>query len=299
MKVNIATAPVSWGVLMKDTPNVPPYTQVLDEIRASGYMGTELGPIGFLPLDIDQVRAELAQRDLRLISAFIPIHFRDPKGMADVYDEAITVLQSLSELGCEWAVLSDSLFVDDKRAKRAGRIRPQDGLDEAASRQFARNVEDVCKMIRDEYGLKSALHPHVGSYLETAQEIDNLLTYTDPDLVGLCFDMAHITYGGGDPVAILQKWGERVITLHIKECSQKVLDEVLAREGDYYDGVSSNVFPELGQGTVDFLAIRDLLIALDFEGWGTVEQDILPNTGADPLASAKRNRAYLQETLKW
>ena len=46
MKINIATAPVSWGVLMKDTPNVPPYSLVLDQIRDAGYKGTELGPYG-------------------------------------------------------------------------------------------------------------------------------------------------------------------------------------------------------------------------------------------------------------
>ena len=71
MQIQIATAPVSWGVLMKDTPNVPPYQVVLDQIRKAGYHGTELGPYGYLPFDIPQLTDELASRSLSLISAFI------------------------------------------------------------------------------------------------------------------------------------------------------------------------------------------------------------------------------------
>ena len=75
MHVRVATAPVSWGVLMKDTPNVPPYNQVLDEIREAGYVGTELGPYGYLPFEIPKLRDELERRGLTLISAFTIFNF--------------------------------------------------------------------------------------------------------------------------------------------------------------------------------------------------------------------------------
>ena len=75
MQIQIATAPVSWGVLMKDTPNVPPYEVVLDQIKTAGYSGTELGPYGYLPFDISQLNDELASRDLSLISAFVIFNF--------------------------------------------------------------------------------------------------------------------------------------------------------------------------------------------------------------------------------
>ena len=75
MNVQIATAPVSWGVLMKDTPNVPPYEEVLDQIQAAGYAGTELGPYGYLPFDKVRLRAELEKRGLTLTSAFTIFSF--------------------------------------------------------------------------------------------------------------------------------------------------------------------------------------------------------------------------------
>jgi inosose dehydratase len=299
MNIQIATAPVSWGVVMKDTPNVPPWEQVLDEIAAAGYSGTELGPVGYLPLDPERVKDELAQRNLTLLSAFVPVNFVDPQAEPDVYEEALMVMKMLHALECRTVVLSDSLFWRAARTARAGRIQPEDSLAGETLIRFARNVEQVAHMAHEEYGLRAVAHPHVGGHLEAPWEIDALLAQTDPDLVGLCLDTAHIIYGGGDPVAMLDRWRDRVWYLHIKECSLPVLDEVRARAGDYFDGVRSGVFPELGQGSVDWLALRDLLEEIDFQGWGVVEQDILPESGIDALASAKRNRAFLHEQLGW
>lgn len=284
---------------MKDTPNVPQYSQVLDEIQEAGYVGTELGPYGYLPFDVEKLRDELTRRGLSLISAFTIFNFLAGKEDETVYREALETAQVLSAMGCQHIVLSDVLFVEERRSQRAGRIRREDSLGEAEWKQAAANVDAFARIVSDEYGMRCAAHPHVGGYLETDFEIDALLERTDPELVGLCFDMAHIAYGGGDPVAVLDKWRERTWYLHIKECNGRVREEVIARGGDYYDGVQSGVFPELGQGTVDWNGINRILKEMEFDGWGTVEQDILPGMGIDALASARRNRAFLRSTLGW
>ncbi|MCY3993972.1 MAG: sugar phosphate isomerase/epimerase [Caldilineaceae bacterium] len=299
MKVRIATAPVSWGVLMKDTPNVPPYSQVLDEIQEAGYVGTELGPYGYLPFDVPKLRDDLERRGLTLTSAFTIFNFLAGKDDETVYREALETAEVLAAMGCEYIVLSDVLFVVEDRGGRAGRIRREDSLSDAEWDRAAENVNAFAKVVHGEYGMKCAAHPHVGGYLETDFEIDALLERTDPELVGLCFDMAHIAYGGGDPVAVLDKWRDRTWYLHIKECDGRVREEVIGRGGDYYDGVSSGVFPELGKGTVDWQGINRILHEMDFDGWGTVEQDILPGIGIDALASARGNRAFLRQELNW
>jgi len=299
MKVRIATAPVSWGVLMKDTPNVPPYSQVLDEIREAGYVGTELGPYGYLPFDVPKLRDDLERRGLTLTSAFTIFNILAGKDDETVYREALETAEVLAAMGCDYIVLSDVLFVVENRGGRAGRIRREDSLGDAEWDQAAENVNAFAKVVHEEYGMRCAAHPHVGGYLETDFEIDALLERTDSELVGLCFDMAHIAYGGGDPVAVLDKWRDRTWYLHIKECDGRVREEVIGREGDYYDGVSSGVFPELGKGTVDWQGINRILHEMDFDGWGTVEQDILPGIGIDALASARGNRAFLRQELNW
>jgi inosose dehydratase len=87
----------------------------------------------------------------------------------------------------------------------------------------------------------------------------------------------------------------RIRYLHIKDCDRQALDTVLASNGDYFDAVSAGVFPELGRGSVDFPGLHDVLRDLGYSGWAVVEQDILPTASADPLASAKANRAYLRQ----
>lgn len=297
MHIQIATAPVSWGVLMKDTPNVLPYNVVLDQIKEAGYSGTELGPYGYLPFDIPKLRDELDSRGLKLISAFTIFNFLQGEKDERVYREALETAHVLAAMGCEYMVLSDALFVVENRARRAGRVRREDSLRAVDWDQAAKNVDGFARMIHEEYGMRCVVHPHVGGYLEADFEIDALLERTDQ--VGLCFDMAHIAYGGGDPVAVLAKWRDRTWYMHIKECDSRVRQQINAREGDYFAGVEAGVFPALGKGTIDWHAINQILHEMNYDGWGTVEQDILPGMGINALESAKHNRAFLRDELGW
>ncbi|MDE2818790.1 MAG: sugar phosphate isomerase/epimerase [Chloroflexota bacterium] len=279
---------------MKDTPNVPPWDQVLREISAAGYAGTELGPFGYLPQDSALLRGALDELGLSLLAAYVQINLADPPAKQDEYDETMASTRLLSQMGCEWVVLSDALFFNPKRAQRAGRIRPQDGMTEDEWQRFIFNAEDYGKRALDDYGLKAVFHPHVGAWIETEAEIDRLMNETDPRYLNLCLDTAHCLYGGGDPVAVARRWGERLKYLHIKECDNSVLETVRGKGWDYFKAVELDVFPELGRGSVDFAALLDLLRELDYDGWAVIEQDILPDRGLNPLESAKGNLAYLQ-----
>ncbi len=296
MEIKLASAPVSWGVIMKDTPNVPPWEKVLKEISEAGYKGTELGPYDYLPQDKDALQARLDELGLSLLSAYVQINLVDPPARQEEYDETLATSQLLSEMDCEWVVLSDALFASDNRAARAGRVRPEDGLSGEEWKSFATNANAYGKLALEEYGLKAVYHPHVGAYVEAPEEVNRLLNDTDPAYVNLCLDTAHCMYGGGDPVDVCRRWSSRVKYLHLKECDKAVLDSIHANEWDYFKGVEVDVFPELGKGSVDFTGLLDVLKEMDYEGWAVVEQDIIPGSGIDPLASAKRNLAYLRET---
>jgi len=231
---------------------------------------------------------------LSLLAAYVQINLADPPAKQDEYDETMASTRLLSQMGCEWVVLSDALFFNPKRAQRAGRIRPQDGMTEDEWQWFIFNAEDYGKRALDDYGLKAVFHPHVGAWIETEAEIDRLMNETDPRYLNLCLDTAHCLYGGGDPVAVARRWGERLKYLHIKECDNSVLETVREKGWDYFKAVELDVFPELGRGSVDFAALLDLLRELDYDGWAVIEQDILPDRGLNPLESAKGNLAYLQ-----
>ena len=295
MQIKLASAPVSWGVIMKDTLDVPPWEQVLLEISAAGYRGTELGPFGYLPQDEGLLRERLNELGLQLSAAYVQINLIDPAAKRDEYAETMATTRFLSSMGCEWVVLSDALFANANRARRAGRIRDADGMSDAEWKRFTANAEDYGKRAWNDYGLKAVFHPHVGGFVETEAEIDRLLRETDARYINLCLDTAHCLYGGGDPVAVSRRWGERLKYLHLKECDYSVLETVRAQGWDYFKAVEMDVFPELGLGSVDFDALLMVLRELDFEGWAVVEQDILPDRGLDPLASARRNLSFLRQ----
>ncbi len=297
MAIRIASAPVNWGVLLKDTPDVPPWPQVLDEIAGAGYAGTELGPYGFLPPDAGRLREELGARDLALVAAFVPLNLRAPGARPEERDEAYEVAGFLGAAGAEWVVLSDALFVVPHRAERAGRIRPEDGLPEEDWPAFVVNLEAFARRVRDEHGLGTAFHPHVGGWIEAPWEVDRLLDSTDPDLVGLCLETGHATYGGDDALDLYRRWRDRVRYIHFKDCDLGVLAAVRQAGDDYFAAVRAGLFPELGEGDVDFPALGAELQRDGFSGWATVEQDVLPGMGVDPAAAARRNREYLHGVL--
>lgn len=295
MNIKIATAPVSWGVLMKDTPNVPPWDTVVKEISEAGYTGTELGPYGYLSQDTSVLKPRLEELGLTLIAAYVQINLVDIAAHQDAYDETMATTKILSEMGCEWVVLSDNLLVNENRAARAGRIRPEDGLSGDDWKNFVDNANAYGKLALEEYGLKAVFHPHVGAFIETPEEVNRFMNDTNPKYVNLCLDTAHSMYGGDDPIDCARRWGSRLHYLHLKECDADMLATVRDNEWDYFKGVEVGVFPELGQGSVDFPALLEVLKEIDFDGWAVVEQDILPESGLNPLESAKRNLAYLRE----
>jgi len=113
---------------MKDTPNVPPYSQGRDEIEEAGYKGTELVPYGYLPFEVSKLRDDLERRGLTLTSAFTIFNFLEAEKDEGTYREAMETVQVLSALGCKHLVLSDVLFEVKNRAQRAGRVREEDSL---------------------------------------------------------------------------------------------------------------------------------------------------------------------------
>jgi inosose dehydratase len=294
--IRVANAPCSWGALEFDLEGASPgYAQVLDEMAATGYAGTELGDWGFMPTDPDALRRELDRRRLALLAAFVPVALADPSAHAAGAEVAVRTARLLAAASVErpLVVLADANGQVPVRTRNAGRIRPEQGLDGAQWDTFARGAERIARAVRDATGLRTVFHHHCAGYVETPDEIDALMRRTDPRLLGLCLDTGHLAYGGGDPVAALARYGERVWHVHFKDCDPRVGGEAGRQGWDYFEAVRRGVFCELGRGSVDFPAVRSALAEAGYDGWVVVEQDVLPGTGT-PAASARRNREYLR-----
>ncbi len=294
--MRVANAPVSWGIIEFDLggPSMAA-GQVLDEIAQTGYQGTELGDWGFLPTDPPSLRDELEARQLELVAAFVPVAFADPNAHPAGEAQALQVARLLSAVAGErpLIVLSDDNASLPERERNAGRIGAAQLLSPDQWRVFSAGVERIARAVRNETGLRSVYHHHGGGFVETPEELGVLMERTDPQLVGLCLDSGHYRFGGGDPVAAIRQYGDRVWHVHLKDWDPAVAAQAARAGWGYLEAVRHGVFCRLGRGAVDFAGLLGQLRAIDYAGWLVVEQD-LPAGQGDPQAFAQQNREYLR-----
>lgn len=294
--IKIANAPCSWGVLEFDLEGqAAGYAQVLDEMVETGYAGTELGDWGFMPTDPAQLGEEIHARGLQLLSAFVPVMLKDPAAHAAGIETAVRTARLLAgvEGDLPVIVLADDNGKVPERTQNAGRIRPEMGLSPAEWKVAAQGANRIAGAVKKLTGLRTVIHHHCGGYVETPEEIDTLLRLTDSNLVGLCLDTGHSCFGGGDPLEVLRRHHDRVWLVHFKDCHPAIAQQSRDEGWDYFTSVRRGIFCELGQGEIDFPAIKAELEKIGYDGWITVEQDVLPGTGS-PKESALRNRDYLR-----
>jgi Sugar phosphate isomerases/epimerases len=292
----VANAPCSWGALEFDATQLPaPASQVLDEMAAAGYAGTELGDWGFLPTAPVDLAATVGRRNLALVAAFVPVAL----ARADALDEG----RRASRPYCAAALGSERAGC----VPRALRRQRQRGEPDPSGRTYSRrrgvdrrSVDGFRAARRTGGGGGAArgrsphgLSPSLRRYVETPHEIDALCSRTDPTLLGLCLDTGLLAFAGGDPVAALAAWGDRIWHVHFKDCDPDLAKQSRNEGWDYHESVRRGIFCELGRGTVPFARVLDALRARGYNGWIVVEQDVLPGLGT-PAASATRNRDYLR-----
>jgi len=293
--IRIANAPCSWGALEFDLSHKPMgYSEVLREMSESGYEGTELGDWGFMPTDPSQLSQELDQKNLELLGAFVPILLADPGSHEEGITRARKTARLMFEAGFQNAfiVLADNNGSVPIRTLNAGRITPSMQLTDHQWKIFISGAEYVASVIREDFDMRTVFHHHCAGYVETPDELAILMEHTDPELLGLCLDMGHYRFGGGNPIEALLKYYERIWHIHFKDFDPSVGEETRKQKWDYFKSVEKGVFCELGKGDVNFKRIVEILKDRKYNGWIVVEQDVLPGMGA-PKISALANRQFI------
>lgn len=292
----IANAPCSWGVIEGIEGDRAGWVRVVDEMAETGYVGTELGDWGFMPTDPVELRGELDGRGLALIGSWVSVNLEDPARHRASADDAVRTGKQLARVGGPEAVvvLGNDPYGNPHRTKIAGRVRPGDAMSEEQWKVFADGANHVARRVMDEAGIRTVVHQHIGTLIETEAEARRLFEMTDPTVLGLCLDTGHWTFGaGGDPVAAVRELRDRVWHVHFKDCDPAVMAASREHEWDGPESVGHGVFCELGRGSVDFPGMLKALEEIDYTGWIVVEQDVLPGMG-NPRESARRNRDYLR-----
>jgi len=294
--IQIANAPCSWGALEFELEGKSlGYNQVLTEMVEAGYSGTELGDRGFMPYEPSELKAVLTKKKLQLLGAFVPVALAKEEAHEPGIELALKTAGLMYNTGYKNAfiVLADENGSVEIRTKNAGRITPEMGLTDEQWQTFATGAEKVAKAVKDKYGMRTVFHHHCAGSVETPQEVAKLMNLTNPELLGLCLDMGHYAFGGGDPVEALEKYDDRIWHVHFKDFDPKVGLDAIQNQYDYFKSVEKGVFCELGKGNVDFQSIVNILNKKGYDGWIVVEQDVLPGMGS-PKKCADNNRKYIK-----
>jgi inosose dehydratase len=294
--VRIANAPCSWGVIEGIDGQRDGYVRVIDEMAETGYSGTELGDWGFMPTEAGELRSELDTRGLALIGSWVSVNLEDASKHEASADDAVRTGRQLAKVGGPSAVvvLGNDPYGNPHRTKIAGRVTPADAMSDDQWTIFAQGANHVARRVMDEAGIRTVVHQHIGTLIETEAEARRLFDMTDPSVLGLCLDTGHWTFGaGGDPVAAVCEFRDRIWHVHFKDAEPGVMAASRDQGWDGPEAVGHGVFCELGKGCVDFPGMLKALEDIGYDGWIVVEQDVLPGMG-NPRESARRNREYLR-----
>ena len=283
IQARIAAAPISWGVC--EVPGwgyqLPP-DQVLTEMSHLGFSATEFGPDGFLA---DEPRAkadQLASYGMSAVGGFLPVLLHDSSH--DPMPEVDAFIDACLASGAGVVVLAAYSGADGYDSRPV--------LDDDQWQCLLDNLDRISARA-EERGVIACLHPHIGTMIETAEEIDRVMAGS---VVGLCVDTGHLAVGGADPVAVTATYADRVQHVHLKDVDLGQAKQVIAGDVAFGHAVKHGMFRPLGEGDIDIVAMVTTLEGAGYDGWYVLEQDVMlddAEQGAGIQDRVRASRDYL------
>ena len=236
----VGSAPDSWGVWFPDDPNQTPYTRFLDEVAASGYEWIELGPFGYLPTDPKKLSDELAGRGLKLSAGTVFEHLHQDESWDAVWTQIEDVAKLTAAVGGKHVVVIPEMWRDPA----TGEVLEDRNLTTEQWRKKTHGMNELGKAMFEKYGVRAQYHPHADTHVDTEENVYRFLDGTDTEFVNLCLDTGHISYCGGDNLAIIERAPERIGYLHLKQVDPEVRAKVEAEDLPFGEAVKLGAMTE-------------------------------------------------------
>ena len=284
----MATAPISWGICEVPGWGVQlPVERVLSEMAEMGFPATELGSEGYLPSSPEELRSVLAPHGLGLLAAFVPAIVHDPAEADETLRRVADSAYLLQAVGATYFNTSPVTSWD------WGPRRELTDAEWAHSWTMFDRIEEITEA----HGLTQVLHEHVGTIVETKDEIQRVV---DNSPIQFVLDTAHFAVGGYDPVDFAKAHPDRVGLVHIKDCDLAVSDRLNAGEVSLMEAVQGGIFPSVGQGDLNIDEVIRSLEGAGYTGWYVLEQDVAitgepPAPGAGPIEGVRESVEYLKD----
>jgi inosose dehydratase len=227
--------------------------RVLAEMRQVGLTATEFGPEGFLPAQPDAMARVLDHHGLQAVGGFTPLLLH--VAAHDPVPEVERLLQGYDASGAEVLVLSAVTGAEGYDSRPV--------LDDDGWMVLLTNLDRLAELARQR-GVRAVLHPHVGTMIETGEEVRQVL---DGSWISLCLDTGHLLIGGTDPAELARQAPERIAHVHFKDVDARLARRVQDGRLTYTQGVREGMYRPLGSGDVDVPAIVGSLRARGYTGW--------------------------------
>ena len=290
MNVRVGIAPIGWT--NDDWPELGgdiPLERCLREMAEAGYEGCELG--GKFPRQPDQLRKTLAPFGLEVASGWLSTWFTEPGREAETLDAYRAHCELLRAAGASVVVVAECGRSVQQSPQPVSDARPRfangdwqrliDGLHEIG--EIARSVN-----------MTNVYHPHMGTGIQSEEDVDRLMVSTDAALVSLLLDTGHATFDGHDPRALARRHAARIRHVHLKDVRAEVAQRARDERWSFERAVRAGVFTVPGDGDVDMRGVLGDLSAANYSGWLVVEAEQDPRV-APPLLYARKGREFLKE----
>lgn len=289
-KVKLGIAPIAWtNDDLPDLGKENTFEQCVSEMALAGFTGSEVG--NKYPKDTDVLKKALNFRGISIASAWFSA-FLTTKPFEETAEAFIKHRDFLHKMGAKVIVVAEQGHSVQGMTDTPVLSKKPHFTDDEWDK-LAKGLEKL-GILAGEKGMKIVYHHHMGTGVQTLEEIDRLMEMTDPSLVNLLFDTGHLTFSDVNPEIVLKKYINRIKHVHLKDIREDVLNKVKAEDMSFLNAVKAGVFTVPGDGMIKFEPLFKILDENNYEGWFVVEAEQDPAL-ANPLEYALKARKYIKD----
>lgn len=290
-QVKLAIAPIGWtNDDMPELGGEVTFEQCISEMALAGFSGCEVG--NKYPRDTEVLKKALSLRGLEIASAWFSA-FLTSKPFEETAEAFIEHRDFLYEMGAKVIVVSEQgNSIQGQMETPLFENKPVFSEEEWIS--FLDGIQKLGELAAEK-GMKIVYHHHMGTGIQTTEEIARLMDETDSEKVSLLYDTGHLVFSGEDHLEVLNKYMDRIHHVHLKDVRADVAAKVREDNLSFLRAVKEGVFTVPGDGRIDFKPVFKALSQAGYKGWFVVEAEQDP-ADANPFEYAVKARQYIRET---
>ena len=289
-KVKLGIAPIGWtNDDMPDLGGENTFEQCVSEMALAGFTGSEIG--GKYPKDEATLKRALDLRGLTICNCWFST-FLISKPYEETEKDFIAQAKFLKAMGAKVIGVSEQSYSIQGMVEQP----VWEGKHVMNEEEWTRLADGLNRLgkVAQEIGITLTFHHHMGTVVQTEEEIDRFMEMVDPNYVFLLFDSGHCSFAGIDPVKVLGKYVDRVRHVHLKDIRKEMVERSEKEQWSFLKSVREGAFTVPGDGDVNFAPLFEILEKADYEGYVVVEAEQDP-AKANPLEYAIKARAYIAE----